>query len=148
GTALAGMRALAAVSPASSAIELPGFIPDDAMNDIWRRAHVFAMPSRNEGFGIVYAEAMRQGLPVIASVHDAGREVNVDRVTGFNVDLDRPGDLEERLIYLLRESTAAKSMGAAGRQRWREHYRFSCFAQRLIQALAEFLPGVSTSAFE
>ena len=34
-------------------------------------------------------EAMRHGIPIIASVHDAGHEVNADGQTGFNIDVDR-----------------------------------------------------------
>jgi phosphatidylinositol alpha-1,6-mannosyltransferase len=97
------------------------------------------MPSRQEGFGIVYVEAMRHGLPIIASVHDAGQEVNMDQVTGFNIDLDRPGELAERVILLLRDANLAQWMGIAAAARWREHFAWTAFRKRLEPILAEFL---------
>lgn len=140
GPGLGELKSRAAASGAAGLIEFTGFVPEEDLPKVWQRAQVFAMPSRNEGFGLVYAEAMRHGLPVIASVHDAGREVSIDGVTGYNVDLDREGELEERLIALLRSPNLAKRLGEAGQTRWSEHFRFSAFKRRLLRiAGAHFL---------
>ena len=82
---------------------------------------------------------MRHGLPVIASVHDAGQEVNVDGKTGFNVSLDRDDELTGRLIELLSDADLCRRMGAAGRDRWRQYFRFSAFRDRLAPILQGFL---------
>ena len=139
GSGLTAIKSLASSSPVASRIDVLGFVPEADIAALWRSAHVFAMPSRNEGFGIVYAEAMRHGLPVIASIHDAGSEVNADGVTGFNVDLDKADDLTEKLIFLLEDPDKARAMGQAGRQRWREHFRYSAFARRLRQSLTGYI---------
>ena len=131
------LRAVAAASPAAKNIDFLGFVPEEDMAALWRRTHVFAMPSRGEGFGLVYIEAMRYGVPVIASIHDAGQEVNIDGETGYNVSLDRRGQLGDRLIELLSSPSVLKRMGAAGQARWRKHFCFSAFKQR-------FLPIVDT----
>jgi phosphatidylinositol alpha-1,6-mannosyltransferase len=133
------LRKLAAESPAKESIEFRGFVPEEDMVALWRRAHVFAMPSRGEGFGLVYIEAMRYGVPVIASIHDAGQEVNVDGQTGYNVSLDRPGELGDRLVELLSSPSLARQMGAAGRARWHEHFRFSAFKRRFLPIVDAFL---------
>ena len=61
-------------------IEFRGFVPDEQIEDVWASATLFAMPGVMEGFGLVYIEAMRHGLPVIASVHDAAPEINLDGI--------------------------------------------------------------------
>lgn len=139
GSGIRRIRDLAAASPAAGSIEVSGFVPEEGMEAVWRRAHVLALPSRGEGFGLVYAEAMRRAIPCIASVHDAGREVNLDGVTGFNVSLDRAGDLEQRLILLLGRPDLAERFGCAAQVRWSEHFRFSRFRARFRTALASFL---------
>jgi len=66
-------RELARRSPAADRILFTGFLCDAALRAIYRRCGVLAMPSRQEGFGLVYAEAMREGVPCVASDCDAGR---------------------------------------------------------------------------
>ena len=133
------IRAWRNASPVREQIELLGFVPEASLPALWSRARVFAMPSRGEGFGLAYIEAMRHGLPTVASVHDAAIEVNEDGVTGYNVDLERSGDLPERLIHLLREPAECARMGEAGRARWRRHFRFSAFRERFRPLLARLL---------
>lgn len=115
-----------------SAIEFRGFIPEAALDDLWAETTVFAMPSRGEGFGLVYIEAMRWGIPVIASLHDAGNEVNADGMTGFNVNLDDPNELPNRIVELLSNPGRARAMGDAGRERWRDSFRYSAFRDRFV----------------
>jgi phosphatidylinositol alpha-1,6-mannosyltransferase len=142
GPALDDLRRLAAGGPAGESISFPGFVPEDQIDGLWNSATVFALPSRGEGFGLVYIEAMRHGVPVIASVHDAASELNLDGETGYNVDLDRAdGELIERLTHLLRDRAAAAAMGRRGQQRWSEHFRFSSFRQRFSAILQSFLSG-------
>ena len=138
GTGLDEMREVARSSPAADRIDVLGFVSEERMSTLYAGAHVFAMPSRQEGFGLVYGEAMRYGLPVIASVHDAGQEVNVDGETGFNVDLDRADELPSRLIELLRDRDRAQAMGRAGERRWRQEFTYSMFAERFLAHWARF----------
>jgi phosphatidylinositol alpha-1,6-mannosyltransferase len=140
GSGLGRLKARAAGLPGCD-VEFRGFVPEHKMQDVWDEADVFAMPSRGEGFGLVYVEAMRQGLPVLASVHDAGQEVNLHGVTGFNVDLGRPADLEGRLIELLADAALRRRLGEAGRQRWAEHFRYSAFRERFLGLLRPWLYG-------
>lgn len=129
------LKNIVAESPASASIDVLGFVPEARMPDLWRRAHVLVQPSWKEGFGIAYIEAMRHGLPVIASIHDAGSEVNLDGETGYNVDLNHPDELATKLTQLLKDTDHAKALGTGGHDRWKTHYRFSAFRDRLFGVL-------------
>jgi phosphatidylinositol alpha-1,6-mannosyltransferase len=139
GPALEALRELARRSPAAASIDVAGFVPEAEIEAVWARASVFAMPSLTEGFGLVFIEAMRRGLPVIASRADAGREVNLDGKTGYTLARENEGELADALVALLREPDLAARLGAAGAARWRDEFRFSAFARRLRAALGDFL---------
>jgi phosphatidylinositol alpha-1,6-mannosyltransferase len=139
------VMALAKASPAAASIEFRGFVPDAAMPGVFAESDVFAMPSRGEGFGLVYIEAMRNRLPVIASKHDAAPEVNIEGVTGYNVDLDQPAQLPARIIHLLKNSAEARRMGEAGLARWDQHFRFGAFRDRFQPILREWVVNSTTT---
>ena len=139
GPALEAARSLARASTVAASIEVAGFVPQEGIEAVWSRATIFAMPSLTEGFGLVFIEAMRRGLPVIASRADAGAEVNVDGATGYTLDREKPDALVEALVALLRDPDIAAALGAAGQARWRAEFGFSAFAARLDAALRDFL---------
>jgi phosphatidylinositol alpha-1,6-mannosyltransferase len=128
-----------AASSAREHIDVLGFVPEAEVPRLWARTTVFAMPSRGEGFGLAYIEAMRNSVPVIASVHDAAVEVNADGVTGYNIDLGRPGQLVERLIELLSDRDRAHALGQAAHTRWREHFTYSAFERRFLPLAETFI---------
>ena len=143
GDLLPQLVAQARESGVAHRIEFPGFVTEEELAACYRDATAFALPSRGEGFGLVYIEAMRHGLPVIASRHDAGAEVVEHERTGLLADLDVPGDLAGRLCQLLDRPEEARRMGRAGRERWRREFTFAAFRARLQGVLQEFLPPQS-----
>ena len=84
---------MAAQSSAASQIVFEGFVPEADLDRYYASATVFAMPSRGEGFGLVYIEAMRHGLPVIASDEDAGPEIVKHGETGYTINRKRTQEL-------------------------------------------------------
>jgi phosphatidylinositol alpha-1,6-mannosyltransferase len=139
GDGAAEYKSMSGRLPCADRIEFRGFVPDEEMDDVWSQTTLFAMPSRGEGFGLVYIEAMRHSVPVIASVHDAAPEINVDGYTGYNVNLERREGLAEKIIYLLRNRDHAAELGSNGQRRWHEHFRYSAFRSRFVPILSDFL---------
>jgi phosphatidylinositol alpha-1,6-mannosyltransferase len=120
-------------------MDVLGFLPEPDVAEVWGRGTAFAMLGSDEGFGLVFVEAMRHGIPVIASTDDASQEVNVDGVTGFNVSRRDEAGLTERLFLLMSDHDRATELGRAGHQRWREHFRFSSFKARIQSELGPWL---------
>jgi phosphatidyl-myo-inositol dimannoside synthase len=120
----------------SGAVKLWGKLPDDELRERYRRCSVFAMPSRGEGFGLVYLEAMGFGKPCLASLDDAAAEVVLGEETGLLVRYaDREG-LLYALCRLLESPALRKKLGRAGRERVMEHFTERHFGERLWGALA------------
>jgi len=69
-------------------VTLAGFVPDDELADYYNLCSLFAMPSKREGFGIVYLEAMACGKPSIAGNRDGARDALADGELGVLVDPD------------------------------------------------------------
>lgn len=115
-----------------------GNLDDSRLATVWKSTSVFAMPSFGEGFGLVYAEAMRWGKPVLSSTCDAGQEINSDGVTGFSVPMAEPEPLEDAILALLESSALRKEMGSNAFARWSEHFSFSCFSKRFLTCLDHF----------
>ncbi|MGB6430243.1 MAG: glycosyltransferase family 4 protein [Candidatus Acidiferrales bacterium] len=112
-----------------------GEVQFDRLRGYYARTDVFAMPSRQEGFGIVFAEAGLFGKPAIAGDQGGAPEVVQDGVTGFSVDPDDLEALTSLLIKLLQDEPLRARMGAAGRRRVQENFTFEPFQARLTRIL-------------
>jgi glycosyltransferase involved in cell wall biosynthesis len=80
-------------------------------------AAIFCLPSLQEGFGIVFLEAMAAGLPIVAARCGAAPEVLGEDQVGFLVTPSDPQELAKRLVQLLRDEELRKRLGAAGQER-------------------------------
>jgi phosphatidylinositol alpha-1,6-mannosyltransferase len=130
------LRGLARGSGTDASILFTGRVSDATVDALYRRAAVFAMPSRGEGFGIVYLEAMRHALPCIGSFHDAAREIVVDGETGLLVDQAAIPELSAALRRLLQDGELRRRLGRAGQRRLQQHFSYEQFKRSLETALA------------
>lgn len=116
-----------------AAVRFLGRVSDDELADLYRRASLFAMPSRHEGFGLVYAEAMWHGLPCIGSTADAAGQVIGD--AGLLVPYGDVAALADAAASLLADPARARRLGEAGARRAREHFGYARFRRDLLAAL-------------
>jgi len=98
---------------------------------------IFALPSRGEGFGLVYLEAMACGKPVIGGAHGGAPEVIEDGKTGYLVPHGDAAQLATAMETLLGDSALREEMGRRGRQRVENEFRFPVFAKSLRKILRE-----------
>lgn len=135
------LERLTAAAGLASRVLLPGFVDAGVRAALYERAAVFAMPSRREGFGLVYLEAMAHRLPVVASVHDAAPEIIEDGVSGFLVDQADLDGLAAHLVALLTRPDLRRAMGQAGRARFERDFTYAAFAERVRCAVAVAWPA-------
>src|SRR5213079_2930390 len=95
-------------------------VPHHALGPLYERAAVVAVPSHREGFGVVCAEAMAYGRPVVASAVGGLLDLVVDEETGLLVPPRDPRALREALERLLGDRELRQLLGAAGRRRAEE----------------------------
>ncbi|MEA5412819.1 glycosyltransferase family 4 protein [Synechococcus sp. BA-120 BA3] len=97
-------------------VQLLGALPDDgAVREWYRRSALFCLPSIQEGFGIVFLEAMASGLPVVSTTATAIPEVVPHGKAGLLVPPRDPQALAEALLQLLTDSERQRSCRAFGR---------------------------------
>lgn len=83
------------------AVILAGFVPDEELVDYYNLCDIFAMPSKAEGFGIVYLEALACGKPVLAGNKDGSRDAIADGELGILLDPDDIGAIATEIIAVL-----------------------------------------------
>ncbi|MGE5361501.1 MAG: glycosyltransferase family 4 protein [Bacteroidales bacterium] len=129
------LRARAAQAGVSASVVFTGFVGQQVLDALYDRCRVCAMPSRGEGFGLVYLEAMAHGLPCVGCRDDAAAEVIEEGETGVLVDQADIPALAATLVSLLRDPARCRRMGAAGAARVREVYSFERFAAQVTGCL-------------
>jgi phosphatidyl-myo-inositol dimannoside synthase len=85
----------------SKHVVFTGYVPESEKVDHYRLADTFVMPSRAEGFGIVFLEAMACGVPVVASKADASREAVRNGALGILVDPSDQQDIKAGILEAL-----------------------------------------------
>lgn len=99
-------------------VTLTGGLSDADMRTHLAAADVMCVPSRYEGFGIVYLEGMAFGLPAIGTTSGAAPEIITDGVTGFLVPPSDPDALATRLHSLAIDRAHLLRMSLAARERF------------------------------
>jgi len=121
-------------------VHLPGFVPDAELPGFYRLCDLFVMPSRLEGFGIVYLEAMACGRPALGGNADGAVDALAGGELGMLVDPDDAKALATSIDGFLRgngqnpllrqpEQLRAAMLARFGRERFRA---------RLDEILSEF----------
>jgi glycosyltransferase involved in cell wall biosynthesis len=83
-------------------VTLTGFVPDDEISDHYNLCDVFAMPSKGEGFGIVYLEALACGKPTLGSNQDGAIDALCHGELGVLVDPDNIDEIAKTLLQILK----------------------------------------------
>lgn len=121
-------------------VTLAGFVPDDEIGNYYNLCDVFAMPSKGEGFGIVYLEALACGKPTLGGNQDGAIDALCHGELGALVDPDDLEAIAETLIQILQGSFANPILyqPEALRKKVLENFGFDGFQQKLNELMESF----------
>ena len=122
-------------------VTLAGFVPDSELCDHYNLCDVFAMPSKFEGFGIVFLEALACGKPILAGNQDGAVDALNQGELGALVDPDNTQQIAQTLVKILKNTYPLPLMyqPEALRKRVIEIYGFDNFQDRLNQSINNFV---------
>jgi glycosyltransferase involved in cell wall biosynthesis len=121
------MQALAQQLGLSEQVHFTGHTTNTA--EELSRAQVFVLASKSEGFPRSILEAMRAGLPVIASDVGGVAEAIADRKTGFVVRRNDAASMTQALATLITRPEVRQELGRAGRLRYELNFTFDRMAE-------------------
>jgi len=118
-------------------VTLTGFVPDRELNDHYNLCDVFAMPSKGEGFGIVYLEALACGKPCLGGNQDGALDALCHGELGALVNPDNIQEIAEALVSILQGTYPNPLMYQPEKLREKviEIYGFAKFKQNLYSIL-------------
>ena len=108
-------QAQAEADGVADAVHFLGRVPHERVLNLMARADLFALPSWDEAFGLVYTEAMAQGTPVIAGRGEGPEDFIEDGVSGYLAPVRDAGALAGIIERVLDDPVAAAAVGAAGK---------------------------------
>lgn len=108
-------------------VVMAGYIPDEELQDHFAMAGLYIMPSRGEGFGIVFIEAMYYGLPVIAGNADGSADALLQGRLGQLVNPENIEDITIAIANVLENQTSF----IPDRKLLMQHFSYEVYQEKL-----------------
>jgi len=124
-------------------VEFLGKLSHENVLSYMAEADIFSLPSWNEGFGVVYIEAMAQGKPTIGCRGEGIEDFVENGKTGILVQPKDVNCLVEALDYLLGNPDEAKTMGERACKFILENYTWGKNAEKMIKVYREVIKNAS-----
>lgn len=119
-------------------IRITGFITNDELKQCFQNASLYAMPAIYEPWGLVYLEALANGIPILGLRRNALPEIAGDGRYGFLVDNDTPEAIAEAIINAFSDHSRLRSMGNAGKERTLSSFTWQKVARAIISRIESF----------
>jgi phosphatidylinositol alpha-1,6-mannosyltransferase len=136
----ARLKRIADGTRVACAIRFSGFLSRAELHAEYAKAALLALPSRGEGFGLVYLEAMAHGVPCLGSVNDAAAEVIGKDDAGVLVDPEDGKSLGCTIAGLLESPARRQQLGDAGVARVAKHFTYERFRRDMALLLRSSFP--------
>ncbi len=121
-----------------------GQLNDSDLQAAYQSATLFVMPSLKEGFGIVFLEALRHGVPCIGGAHGGTPEVIEDGETGFLVEYGDVDSLTGRIELLLKDADLRAKMSANAKTTAAVRFPYEAFSNAWRHYITGFIGKVDS----
>ena len=109
-----------------------GSLPRTALYKYYSQGSVFLLPSIEDGFALVQAQAMACGLPVIATTHSGAEDLFTNGVEGFTVPIRSSEAIRERILSLYHNNELREEMARAALRRVQSLGGWDSYGQAMI----------------
>jgi glycosyltransferase involved in cell wall biosynthesis len=116
-------------------ITFTGPLKGEALADAYAQADVFVLPSIEDGFGLVMAEALAYGVPVIATDHTGAEDLFTEGKEGYVVPSGDVGSIVDRLELLAADRQLRERMSLDARNRANELGGWDICGENLVRLL-------------
>lgn len=116
-------------------VKYSGQLFNEAKQQAFSEADIFAFPTLFETFGLVNLEAMQHYLPVVSTPEGGIPDVVENGVTGYLTPTNDAEALAEKLNILINNPELRVKMGKAGRQKYEKEFTLEIFEQNLNKIL-------------
>lgn len=116
-------------------VQFDGYVDDAVLENVFATTDMLIAPSRFESFGLMYLEAMRAAIPIVAFATGAAREIFADseKHGAILVPDGNAVSLRRQIERLVEYPSLRQQIGAAGYTRFQEYYTDSIMAQATIK---------------
>jgi len=115
-------------------VTLTGYVPEAKIEEYYQLADIFAMPSKGEGFGLVFLEAIAHGCKVLAGNSDGSSDALLNGELGLLVDPDDGDAIYQALLQLLKEP-ASQELINERQQKVKRHFGFERYLEQVDELL-------------
>ncbi len=112
-------------------VKFLGRVPNKQVPNLLMTSDLFVRPSRFEGFGNSFIEAMAAGLPIIGTPVGGITDFLVDSQTGLMVPVDDPLKLAQAITRLAKDRKLALKLSQNGRKLVKEQYTWDIVAKKV-----------------
>ena len=126
----------------SANVSLSGPLPQEELAREFAQAHCVVLASRNDSYGMVVAEALAAGCPVLVSDQVGAKELVAEGGNGWIVPAGDVAALRERMLFCVRHTEAVIGLREACR-RSAARATWESYEERLLALLARLVPRAS-----
>lgn len=119
----------------ADAVKFFGLVPFDDIPTYLARADIFVRPSRSEGLGTAFLEALAMGIPVIGTRVGGIPDFLEHEVTGLFSNTDDAEDLAKQINRLLTDEVLHKKISEYGRSLVENRYTWNAIAEKMKKIL-------------